>query len=160
MALVSTTSFSMLLNGTPSRTFMPSRGLRQGDPLSPFLFVLMMEGLGRAIKMENSEGKTQGLKLSPDGVASTHQHFVDDTMLQGIPTVKEARAFKNILNDFSLAAGTEVSLDKSKVLFFNTYIAVQRNLTRILGFQRDQLPSKYLGMPLIDKPLRKGVWER
>ena len=90
---------------------------------------------------------------------STHQQFVDDTMLQGIPTVKEAKAFKQILNDFAMAAGTEVSLTKSKVFFFNTDIAIQRNLTRILGFQRDQLPSKYLGIPLTDKPLSKGVWE-
>jgi len=81
MALVSMTSFSILLNDSPSRTFMPSRGLRQGDPLSPFLFVLMMEGLGRVIKMANAEGRIQGLKLTSEGDASTHQQFVDDTML-------------------------------------------------------------------------------
>eukprot|EP00253_Pinus_taeda_P019968 PITA_19968 len=159
MAIVSTTSFSILLNSSPSRTYMPSRGLRQEDPLSPFLFALMMEGLGRAIKMENAEGRIQGLKLTLDGAASTHQQFLDDTILQGIPMVKEAIAFKLILNDFALATCTEVSLDKSNVFFLNTDIAIQRNLTRILGFQRDQLPSKYLGMPLIDKPLSKGVWE-
>ena len=74
MALVSMASFSILLNDSPYRTFMPSRGLRQGDPLSPFLFVLMMEGLGRAIKMENAEWRIQGLKLTPDGASSTHQN--------------------------------------------------------------------------------------
>lgn len=109
--------------------------------------------------MQNAKGRIHGMKLTPDGDAYTHQQFVDDTMLQGIPTVKEARAFKQILNNFALAVGTEVSLDKSKVFFFNTDITIQRNLTRILVFQRDQLPSKYLGMPLTDKPLSKGVWE-
>eukprot|EP00253_Pinus_taeda_P015585 PITA_15585 len=122
--LVSTDSFSILLNDSPYRTFMPSRGLKQGDSLSPFLFVLMMEGLGRAIKMENAEGRIQGLKLTLDGDAYTHQQFVDDTMLQGIPIVKEARAFKQILNEFSLATSREVSLDKSKVFFFNIDIAI------------------------------------
>jgi len=58
-----------------------------------------------------------------------------------------------------MEAGTEVSQNKSKVFFFNTNIAIQRNITRILGFQRDQLPSKYLGIPLIDKPLCKQIWE-
>jgi len=81
MALVISTSFSILLNGAPSTTFIPSRGLKQVDPLSPFLFVLMMEGLGRAIKMENVEGRIQGIKLTPDGEANTHQQFVDDSML-------------------------------------------------------------------------------
>eukprot|EP00253_Pinus_taeda_P001965 PITA_01965 len=114
MALVTTTSFSILLNGAPTRTLTPSRGLRLGDPLSSFLFVLMMEGLGRAIKMANVEGRIQG---------------------------------------------TEVSLNKSKVFFFNTNIAIQRNITRILGLHREQLPSKYLGITLTGKPLRKKVWE-
>jgi len=119
----------------------------------------MMEGLGRAIKMANVEGRIQGIKLTLDGEANTHQQFVDDTMLQGIPTVREARAIKNILNEFAMAAGTEVSLNKFKVFFFNTNIAIQRNITRILGFQREQLPSKYLGIPLTDKPLSKKIWE-
>eukprot|EP00253_Pinus_taeda_P031015 PITA_31015 len=136
MALVTTTSFSILLNGAPSNTFTPSRGLRQGDPLSPFLFFLMMEGLGKVIKMENVEGRIQGIKLTLDGEANTHQQFGDDTMLQGIPTVREARAVKDILNDFAM-----------------------RNISRILGFQREQLPSKYLGIPLTDKPLSKKIWE-
>jgi len=78
-------------------------------------------------------------------------------MLQGIPTVKEAKVFKQILNEFAMAAGTEVSLSKSKIFFFNTDISIQRNLSRILGFQRDSLPSKYLGVPLIDKQLNKDI---
>jgi len=159
MALVTSASFSILLNGSPSRTFWPLRGLRKGDPLSPFLFILMMEGLGKAINAAKVEGRIQGLKLTQNGYTLTHQQFVDDTMLHGTPTVKKAKAFKQILHDFAMVAGTEVSLTKSKVFLFNTNIAIQRNLSRILGFQRDHLPSKYLGMPLTDKPLSKEVWE-
>lgn len=80
-------------------------------------------------------------------------------MLQGIPTIREAREVKDISNDFALETGTKVSQNKSKVFFFNTNIDIQRNITKMIGFQRDQLPSKYLGIPLTDKPLSKKIWE-
>eukprot|EP00253_Pinus_taeda_P035878 PITA_35878 len=159
MALVTSSNFSILVNGSPSETFIPSRGLRQGDPLSPFLFILMMEGLGRSIKNSKEVAKIKGLQVSNNGQALTHQQFVDDTMLQGIPTVKEALAYKQILSDFAMASGMEVNLSKSKIFFFNTNIAIQRNISRILGFQRDSLPLNYLGVPLTAKPLHKNIWE-
>jgi len=159
LALISSSSFSILVNGSPSETFTPSRGLRQGDPLSPFLFILMMEGLGKAIEDANDAGKVKGIQLSNNGQALTHQQFVKDTMLQGIPTVKEAHAYKQILKDVAKAFSLEVNLSKSKIFFFNTHISIQRNISRIPGFQRDSLPSKYLGVPLTTKPLHKSIWE-
>ena len=150
---------SQLFNSSQwlSKTFKPMRGLRQGDPLSPFLFILMMEGLGRAIRVAKEEGRIQGLRLTQGGDTVTHQQFVDDTIVQGTPTVKEAKAFKQILSEFARAAGSEVSLTKSKIFFFNTDISIQRNISRILGFQRKSLPTKYLGVPLTDKPLHKDI---
>jgi len=73
MALVTIASFCILLNGSPSRTFRRSRGLRQGDPLSPYLFILMMGGLGKVIKSAKDEGKIHSLKLTLNGDALTHQ---------------------------------------------------------------------------------------
>jgi len=140
MALVTMNSFSIPLNNAASRIFTPSRGLKQGDLLSPFLFVLMMEGLGRAIKMANVEGRIQGIKLALDGAANTHQQFMDDTMLQGIPTVREAITIKHILNEFSMATGTKVNLNKS-IFFFNTNIAIEIS-PEFLGFKgTNYLPS-------------------
>eukprot|EP00253_Pinus_taeda_P027310 PITA_27310 len=104
MALVTSSSFSILVNGSPSEVFIPSRGLRQGDPLSPLLFILMMEGLGRAIKQAKATGKIKSIQLIENGQALTHQQFVDDTMLQGIPTAKEATAYKYILDVFARAS--------------------------------------------------------
>lgn len=114
MALVTSSSFSILVNGSPSEIFSASRGLRKGYPLSHFLFILMMEGLGRSINRAKVSGKIKGLQLTENGQAMTHQKFVDDAMLQGNPTVKEASAYKQILNNVSLATGMEVNLSKSK----------------------------------------------
>jgi len=80
-------------------------------------------------------------------------------MLKGIPTIKEAQAYKHILSNFSMATVLEVNLSKSKIFFFNTNIAIQKGISRIVGFQRDVLPSKYLGVPLTDKPFHKSIWE-
>ena len=63
MSLITSTHFSILVNGIPSRPFKPSRGIRQGDPLSPFLFVLMAEGLGRHIKHALISHKLRGLSV-------------------------------------------------------------------------------------------------
>jgi hypothetical protein len=71
--LVSTTSFSLLLNGAPSKPYWPMRGIKQGDPLSPFLFILMMEGLSRSIKSATATGEIKGIKPYENCPTSTHQ---------------------------------------------------------------------------------------
>eukprot|EP00253_Pinus_taeda_P027470 PITA_27470 len=152
-------SFSILVNGSRSETFIPSRGIRQGDPLSPFLFVILMEGLSRLIHKAKEQGNLRGLHPLQSIPATTHQQFVDDTLLHGTPTVKEALAFKSILILFSKASGMEINHAKSKIFFFNTHLAIQKHLSSILGFKRGNLPSKYLGAPLTSKPSQKHHWE-
>jgi hypothetical protein len=88
--LTSSALFSILVNGVPSKPFSPSRGIRQGDPLSPFLFILMVEGLSRAIKEAITDHSLSG--LTPHGISPpiSHSQFMDDILLMGIPTVREA----------------------------------------------------------------------
>jgi hypothetical protein len=95
--LVSTKSYSLLINGAPIKPLWPSRGIKQGDPMSPFLFILMMEGLNRSIKRTTIVGELKGIKPIEDFPTSTHQQFIDDTLLHGTPMVKEAKTYKIIL---------------------------------------------------------------
>lgn len=88
-----------------------------------------------------------------------HQQFVDDKMLMGSPTVKEARTLNKVLSTFMEASGMEINLTKSKLFFFNTSIPVQRNLSKILKIQRNSLPTKYLGIPLLEYALKAANWE-
>ena len=81
MQCVTTTSFSILINGSPFSFFKPNRGVRQGDPLSPFLFVLATEVLARLIEREVSNNKINGYKLAPDLMPITHLQFADDLFL-------------------------------------------------------------------------------
>eukprot|EP00253_Pinus_taeda_P010319 PITA_10319 len=159
MALIRSPRYSILINGAPSGFFAPSRGIRQGDPLSPFLFIILMEGLSRTIAKRQVDGKIQGLKPIRSLRATTHQQFVDDTMLHGTPTVKEAVAYREILDLFSQASGMDINFSKSTIFFFNTHPTVQSHLARLLGFRISSLPSKYLGAPLSLKPWKKELWE-
>eukprot|EP00253_Pinus_taeda_P008724 PITA_08724 len=105
MALIKSPRYSILVNGAPSAPFAPSRGIRKGDPLSPFLFIVLMEGLSRTIAKKKTEGKIRGLQPIRSLPTTTHQQFVDDTMLHGTPTVKEAVSYKETLDLFSQASG-------------------------------------------------------
>ena len=134
MGLVSSPFFSILLNGSLTRIFSPSRGIKQGDPLPLFLFILAVEGLSRLIKAQVGQGRIRGLSFYEVMDKQTHQKFVDDTMLMEHPSVQEERAFKTSLVTFAKASGLEVNPEKSHILFFNSLLITQRNIGMILGF--------------------------
>ena len=104
--------------------FAPTKGIRQGDPLSAFLFVILMEGLSHIIKSAKEANLIHGLQPLPSCPATTHQQFVDDTMLHGTPMIREAQGFKAILKCFSKASGMDLNLTESSIFFFNTHLAV------------------------------------
>ena len=73
MKLVSSAFFSILVNETPSHPFQVLRGIHQGDPLSPFLFIIAIEGLGRMLKNLRNENRLKGILLSAELEPQTHQ---------------------------------------------------------------------------------------
>ena len=157
MSLISSTLFSILVNGILSYPFHPSRGICQGDPLSPFLFVLMVEGLGRIIKHALQTQKPRGISF-PNTPAFTHQQFLDDNMMFCHPSVQEALKLKSLLNEFSEASGADINNVKSQIFFFHTPTSTQSSTACILGFSITSLPYKYLGAPITDSALKHSSW--
>jgi hypothetical protein len=159
-SLLSSTFFSILINGSPSPTFSlsPFLFILMGDPLLSSSF-LMVEGLGRTIKEEVKTGNWKGISLHGEESPASHQQFVYDNMLMASPTVKEALTIKQVLNEFSKASGMCVNKEKSNIYFFNTPEPIQRHLTGILGFQPSKIPSNYLGVPLTGKSQKRKIWE-
>eukprot|EP00253_Pinus_taeda_P004604 PITA_04604 len=155
--LISSTFFSILINGIPTSTFRPSGGIRQGDPLSPFLFVIMAEGLGRCINSAILSRNLKGITLHQAPTVS-HQQFVDDNMIFGHSSIQEARTLNALLDNFSKASGALINKVKSQIFFFNTHPTTQRAIARILGFSIATLPSKYLGAPLIASAHKHSSW--
>ena len=73
--------YSVLINGRPTKEFGISKGVRQGDPLSPFLFIIAMEGLSVAMRAACERGVFQGLKIPNGGLIISHLLYDDDDAL-------------------------------------------------------------------------------
>jgi hypothetical protein len=81
MTCVRTVTYSVLINGKPFGHICPSRGIRQGDPLSPYLFILCAEGLSTLLHKAEREGKITGLPIAKGGTKINHLFFADDSLL-------------------------------------------------------------------------------
>ena len=96
MGCISSAKFSMLINGSPSGFFIPTRGVRQGFPLSPFSFLLVADALSRLILKARREGKIEGVKVSRSKEI-THTLFVDDVLLFGIGAEDNMKEYASLI---------------------------------------------------------------
>ena len=117
MQCVITTSFSILINGSPYSFFKPKRGLRQGDPLSPFLFILTTEVLARLIEREAANNKIIGYKLAPNLTLITHLQFADDLFIFAQSDEENMGSIKACLDTYSDWSGQKVNFLKLVILF-------------------------------------------
>jgi hypothetical protein len=145
---VSTVQFSILINGEPSKTFRPQRGLRKGDSLSPYLFIICVDGFSRLITQAQQESLIHGVKVAPTAPETTHLFFADDSLLFCRATKEEATNMRNIIQRYQEASGQLVNMNKSKLIYSkrvpNTTIM---DIAQILPMQMVEQFSKYLGMP-------------
>jgi hypothetical protein len=145
--LVSSRIF-VLVNGSPTEEFSPSRGLRQGDPLSPFLFLIVAEGFNALIKQAKEEHLFTGIPIGSERIVVSHLQFADDTLLFCQNSDSNIWAIKSMLRLFELASGLKVNFHKSQVLLLNVDIARQEEVAHFLGCRLGVLPFLYLGLPI------------
>lgn len=94
-----------------------NRGLRQGCPLSPYLFILVTEFLTRSLKMEALQGSIKVIKLARSAPVITHSMYADDLVLMGQANLNEVNAFKSVLEEFAENTGLSINPDKSTLWF-------------------------------------------
>jgi hypothetical protein len=146
---VTTSSFSILVNGGQLESFKPSRGIRQGDPLSLYLFILCMEYLSLKILEACSNNSWKAIKASRNGPSFSHMFFADDLLLCAEASSSCCTTITRILEDFCLQFGQKVNLSKSKVFFSHNVSPILRHhLCGILGVTSTPNLGKYLGFPL------------
>ncbi|GKV47448.1 hypothetical protein SLEP1_g54350 [Rubroshorea leprosula] len=108
-----TASISILANGSPIDEFKMERGLRQGDLIAPFLFLIIVEGLNVLIESAISKELFQGVDISPFGLNISHLQFADDTIIIGKANLGNIKALKGMLRWFELISGLKINFGKS-----------------------------------------------
>jgi ribonuclease HI len=146
---VSSSSISILLNGGKMEVFKPSRGIRQGDPLSPYLFILCLEYLSLKIFGACHENRWKPIKASRNGPAFSHLFFADDLLLCSVASIECCNTMVEVLEEFCDNSGQKINLSKSKAYFSPNVDPVTRDsLCGILGVSSTPDLGRYLGFPL------------
>lgn len=123
----------MLIDDCPADFFNESKGLKQGDPLSHFLFFMVSEALSRMIKKAEM-GFISGFSMGVDQVMVSHLQFADDTMIFGDVDAKQVGYFRCILGCFEAVSGLKINLSKNK-MFQVDEECDNESLAWILGFK-------------------------
>lgn len=155
---ISSASFSMLINGTPGQMFKGERGLRQGDPLSSFLFNIVMEVLNLLVIQAESTGCLLGCKIGEEGPSIILLQFADDSLFF-IPNEElDVRNLQCIVLLFEACLGLKVNLQKSKMYAVQD-VPNLNHLAEILSCQTGMFPAVYLGLPLGGTRKSKVLWD-
>ncbi|XP_026435106.1 uncharacterized protein LOC113332813 [Papaver somniferum] len=146
---ISTLSYAVLVNGSPGETFSPSRGIRQGDCLSPYIFIICMEVLSQLLLKAEEQNVIQGFKFKKNSPSISHLFFADDCMLFARASITYARNILKIINVLAKASCQEINFDKSG--FFTSGKMHHRHiklLSKTIGMKFLSSDEKYLGTPL------------
>ncbi|GMI82239.1 hypothetical protein HRI_001893200 [Hibiscus trionum] len=150
MHSVTSSSFQIQWNGILSRPFWPQRGIRQGDPLSPYLFVLVMERLGHLINAAISSGEWKPFRFVRNGIPVSHLFFADDLILYAKALHNQASTIQQVLSTFGLHSGHRVNKRKTEIYFSpNSPPSVQAEISALLEYKQVDRFDKYLGVPVL-----------
>eukprot|EP00253_Pinus_taeda_P021304 PITA_21304 len=159
-ACISGPWISPLINGRPCEAFQSSRGLRQGCPLSPYLFILMAESFSKALDHNRRVGLITDIKFGNGVKNINHSQFADDTLLIGGASTTIARRFKTLLDQYMDYLGGAVNFQKSCVYGWNISNQTAHNIANIFGvtYKAKWDHFSYLGMPVSLGPLKAETW--
>ncbi|KAJ9561591.1 hypothetical protein OSB04_006751 [Centaurea solstitialis] len=146
--MVSTPTFSVVVNGEARGFFHGKRGIRQGDPLSPYLFTIVMEGFSMLFKQCVDEAVGFGYHHGCAELDITHLCFADDLFVFTRGDVASVEILKKALSLFASCSGLVPNLEKSDVFFGNVPMDVRAAILTCLPFRSGTFPIRYLGLPL------------
>ncbi|KAI9160304.1 hypothetical protein LWI28_006978 [Acer negundo] len=144
---VATVGFSFVLNGKVMGSIVPSRGLRQGCPLSPYLFILCAEALSCLIRKSERDGRTLGVRCCRGSPLISHLFFTDDSIVFSKASIESGIQIKEILRLYEKASGQQVNLQKSSITFSpNVTNELRMDIQNSLGISDHYSHDCYLGL--------------
>lgn len=155
---IKTTRFSILVNGELCGYFKGKKGLRQGDPLSPYLFVIGMDIFSRLLDLRFQSGQI-GYHPKASNPKVSHLIFADDVMVFFDGEHSSLQAIVNLLDYFSNISGLVMNRNKTDLFLAGTTMADQIMLSTGFGFSLGALPVRYLGLPLLPNALTRSDCE-
>jgi hypothetical protein len=160
MKCVKTVTYKIKVNDEYTETFLPRRGLRQGDPLSPYLFIICAEGLSALMEDANRRGIIEGIRICHGAPRLNHLFFADDSLIFIKASVLEARHLQHILSLYEEASGQMINKDKTVVMYSsNTPTNVKMQIMAELSITHITQNEKYLGLPVHIGKSRKSAFE-
>jgi hypothetical protein len=152
--------YSVKFNENLLEAFSPTRGLRQGDPLSPFLFLFVADGLSTLLKHEVDQNRITPIKVCRRAPGVSHLLFADDTLLFFKATEEEALCVKNTLDKYASCTGQLINPNKCSILFSGLCPQnTQTSIRSLLHVEHHEFEEKYLGLPTPDGRMHKGKFE-
>ncbi|GJS42896.1 RNA-directed DNA polymerase, eukaryota [Tanacetum coccineum] len=149
---------SVLVNGSPSSEFQFFKGLKQGDPLSPFLFILIMETLHLSFMRIRNAGLYKGISLN-NSFTISHLFYADDVVFVGEWNDKNIHTLLNVLKCFFLASGLKINLNKSKLMGIGVNKSVVESAANLIGCSILYSPFNYLGVKVGANMSRISSWD-
>jgi hypothetical protein len=157
---IGTATASVLVNGSPTDEFSLHRGLRQGDPLSPFLFLLAAEGFHVLMESLARNNLFSGYKVgSNDAMVVSHLQFADDTLILGEKSWANIRAMRAVLFLFEALSGLKVNFSKSLLVGVNVSASWLSEAAMVLNCKVGSIPFVYLGLPIGGNARRLSFWD-
>ena len=147
MECITTVSYSLLVNGEPHGNIIPTRGICQGGPLSPYLFLLCLEGLHRLIHTIANVGDIKGVSICRNGPKLTHLLFADDSLLFCRATRLECQKVLEILSTYERVSSQKLNKEKIALFFSKpTPLNMQSEIMEELEVSNLKQYEAYLGL--------------